>query len=265
MTKWVRFDINGAEGFGTVEGQKIHVHKGDMFSGAEGTGEVHSLNEVRLLTPCKPSKMLGMWRNFHALGAAMHMESPVDPLYFIKATSSFLEPGGIIRKPAQFDGTIVFEGELGIVIGKKATAIEESEALSHIFGYTCVNDVTGMEPLQDKVFPHWTRAKGFDTFGPFGPCIETEFNWHAASLRTVLGGTKRQDYPFSDMVMSPATLVSRISFDMTLMPGDVIACGTSTGVGKLKPDVDVSVEIDGIGVLTNIYRPRGDVAGTNAF
>jgi 2-keto-4-pentenoate hydratase/2-oxohepta-3-ene-1,7-dioic acid hydratase in catechol pathway len=103
------------------------------------------------------------------------------------------------------------------------------------------------------VFPHWTRAKGFDTFGPFGPCIETAFDWQQGSLKTRLDGVERQHYSFSDMVMSPQTLVSRLSFDMTLMPGDIVAVGTSIGVGRLKPGSTVEVEIDGIGTLRNRY------------
>ncbi|MGE4242966.1 fumarylacetoacetate hydrolase family protein [Ramlibacter sp.] len=253
MSRWIRFRRGITTAFGRLDEETVQVHRGDMFAGAEPTGERVALADVELLAPCEPSKMLGMWRNFKALGAAMHLPDPVEPLYFIKAGTSFLAPGGTIRRPRRFDGTVVFEGELGIVIGREASGVDEAEATRCIFGYTCVNDVTGMEPLQDKVFPHWTRAKGFDTFGPFGPCIETEFDWRNATVRTILNGTERQNYRLDDMVMPPAELVSRISFDMTLRPGDVIACGTSIGVGRLKPGCSITIDIEGIGALTNTY------------
>ncbi len=253
MTRWVRFRHEGRVGFGVQEGEAVAVHQGELFAGPRATGETVALRDVELLMPCVPGKMIGLWRNYRALNRKNDVPDPVDPLYFIKAGTSFLDPGGTIRKPAGFDGTVIFEGELGVVVGRRASAVDVDTARGSIFGYTCVNDVTGTEPLQDSVFPHWTRAKGFDGFGPFGPCIQTELDWAAATLRTTLDGVERQNYPLADMVMSPETLVSRISFDMTLMPGDVIAVGTSLGAGRLKPGCTVSVEIDGIGALVNRY------------
>jgi 2-keto-4-pentenoate hydratase/2-oxohepta-3-ene-1,7-dioic acid hydratase in catechol pathway len=227
-----------------------------MFAGAHPTGVTHPLQAVQLLMPCVPGKMLGMWRNYHQLCQKTNAPIPVDPLYFIKANNSFLDPLATIRQPPGFEGTVVFEGELGVVIGKTATAVSERDAGGCIFGYTCVNDVTATEPLDDAVFPHWTRAKGFDTFGPFGPCIQTTLDWQNASVKTRLNGVERQNYPLRDMVMSPQMLVSRISFDMTLMPGDIIALGTSLGVGRLKPGSTVEVEVAGIGTLINQYMAR---------
>ena len=254
MTRWVRYRKDGEVGFGTLSGEAIAVHDGDLFAGSRATGQAVDLRNVELLMPCVPAKMLGMWRNYRQLNLKAGTPDPGDPLYFIKAGTSFLDPLGTIRAPRGYEGTVVFEGELGIVIGKRATAVDADDAPACIFGYTCVNDVTATEPLQDSVFPHWTRAKGFDTFGPFGPCIQTTLDWQQATLTTRLDGVERQHYPLSDMVMSPATLVSRLSFDMTLLPGDIIAVGTSIGVGRLKPGSTVEIEVDGIGTLTNFYR-----------
>ncbi|MBS0321731.1 MAG: fumarylacetoacetate hydrolase family protein [Proteobacteria bacterium] len=253
MTRWVRFRKGDAVGFGTLDGTSIAVHAGDMFAHPQATGDTYALDDVALLMPCTPGKVLGMWRNYRALNHKNGVSDPVDPLYFIKANTSLADPGTTIRPPTGFSGTVIFEGELGVVLGKQATAVDPDAAEACIFGYTCVNDVTATEPLQDTVFPHWTRAKGFDTFGPLGPCIRTDLDWRAAHVRVLLDGVERQNYPLADMVMSPATLVSRLSWDMTLMPGDVIAVGTSVGVGRLKPGCTVSVEIDGIGALTNRY------------
>lgn len=150
---------------------------------------------------------------------------------------------------------MIFEGELGVVIGKRATAVRESDAAEHIFGYTCVNDVTAVDLLKkDPTFDQWTRAKSFDTFGPFGPVIATGLDTSHLSVKVILNGDERQHYPLADLVFAPARLVSLISRDMTLEPGDVIACGTSVGVGSMKPGATVSVVIDGVGTLTNRYE-----------
>ena len=149
------------------------------------------------------------------------------------------------------------EGELAIVIGKAARAVPVAQAAAHVFGYSCANDVTALELLnRDASFAQWARAKSFDTFGVFGPVIETDFDITDASLRTRVAGRERQNFALSDMVFSPLELVSRLSHDMTLEPGDVILCGTSLGVLPMKADSVVEVEIDGIGVLSNRF---GDV------
>ena len=163
--------------------------------------------------------------------------------------------GGTIRRPASYDGRVVYEGELGIVIGRTCTAVSEEQAREHIFGYTCVNDVTALQLInEDPAFPQWTRAKSFDTFGPFGPTVVTGLDPSALTVRTLLNGRERQSYPVSDMIFPPETLVSRISHDMTLCPGDVIACGTSVGVLPMRPGMTVEVVIDGIGTLQNTFE-----------
>jgi 2-keto-4-pentenoate hydratase/2-oxohepta-3-ene-1,7-dioic acid hydratase in catechol pathway len=173
-------------------------------------------------------------------------------LFFLKSATSAIGPLEPIRRPAGYGGKIVFEGELGIVIGKAATQVSAADAPDYIFGYTCVNDVTAMDLLfENGDFPQWGRSKSFDTFGCLGPVIATEFDSAKSRLITRLDGAERQNYPLSDMIFSPHELVSRISHDLLLLPGDVIACGTSVGVGSIKDGVTVDVSIDGIGSLQN--------------
>ena len=255
MTTWVRFSKNGIEGFGTLDGAIISMHTGDIFAGSSATGTTLALADVTLLAPCRPSKMPALWNNFHERAAKEGNPLPADPLYFLKSNNSFCGPGSVIRKPAHFDGKVVFEAELGIVIGKRASAVSESDAPAHIFGYTCVNDVTAVEILRmDKTFEQWTRSKGFDTFGPIGPAIVTDIDPQALRVRAILNGQERQNYPVADMIFSPARLVSLISRDMTLEPGDIIACGTSVGAGSMKPGSTIQISIDGIGTLENRYE-----------
>jgi 2-keto-4-pentenoate hydratase/2-oxohepta-3-ene-1,7-dioic acid hydratase in catechol pathway len=250
---WVRFESAGATGFGTLTGSRIAVHRGDMFSNPEPTGETVSLDGVRLLMPTVPSKVIALWNNFAALGAKLNLAVPAEPLYLLKAPNSFANPGDLIKKP-RCDGKVVFEGELGIVIGKRASGVAEADALDHVVGYTCANDVTVADILnRDASFAQWVRAKGFDTFCPMGPAIATGLDAATLVVRTRLNGELRQDYPVSDMRFSVERLVSLISADMTLAPGDVILCGTSIGVGSMKPDSDIEIEIDGIGTLRNRY------------
>jgi len=185
----------------------------------------------------------------------MDQAPPSEPLYFVKANGSYLGTGGIIRKPASYDGKVIFEGELGIVIGRECRAVSEAECPDHIFGYTCVNDVTAVAILgKDPSFQQWTRAKSFDTFGVFGPVVATGLDPSQLSIRAVLNDQERQNYPTSDLFFQPAQIVSAISQDLTLHPGDVICCGTSVGVGSMKPGSTIEVTIDGIGTLRNRYE-----------
>ncbi|MFQ5760087.1 MAG: fumarylacetoacetate hydrolase family protein [Acidiferrobacterales bacterium] len=255
MTHWVRFEDRGETKFGTLQNDVITIHLGDIFTTAEPTSETVALDEVKILTPTAASKMVALWNNFHAMAAKFNLAIPEEPLYFIKSTGSFLASGETIRPPASYDGRVVFEGELGVVIGTVCTAVAEADADRFIFGYTCVNDVTAFELInKDSSFAQWTRAKSFDTFGPFGPIIATGLNPAELSIKTILNGEERQNYPVSDMIFSPAKLVSLISKDMTLFPGDVITCGTSLGAGSMKPGSTIEVVIDGIGCLSNSFE-----------
>ena len=255
MTQWLRFERKGQAGFGTLEGDTIRVHSGNMFEAAVPTGETIPKSAVKLLIPCVPQKMVALVDNYHALVTKLQHAVPPEPLYFLKSNSSFAADGDTIRVPPSYPGKVVYEGELGIVIGRRASAVPEAEAPAHIFGYTCINDVTAAEILQkDPGFAQWTRAKSFDTFGVFGPVIATGLDPLALHVRTVLNDQERQNYPVADIIFPPARLVSLVSQDITLEPGDVIACGTSVGVGSMKAGSTVSIHIEGIGTLTNRYE-----------
>ncbi|MDM0114185.1 fumarylacetoacetate hydrolase family protein [Variovorax sp. J22R133] len=250
---WVRFKFAGKTGFGTLSGNSIHEYQGDMFGACEATGAVHAFAEVKLLTPTTPSKVIALWNNFKALGEKLNLAVPAEPLYLLKSPNSYLAHDEAIRKPL-CDGKVVYEGELGIVIGKTATAVSEANALDHVFGYTCANDVTVADILnRDASFAQWVRAKGFDTFCPMGPVVATGLDPATLTVTTLLNGEVRQNYPISDMRFSVAQLVSLISMDMTLNPGDVILCGTSVGVGSMKPGSFVEVEISDVGRLSNRF------------
>jgi 2-keto-4-pentenoate hydratase/2-oxohepta-3-ene-1,7-dioic acid hydratase in catechol pathway len=253
IQRWLRFHHLDTIRFGTIEGDKIRVYKGDMFDAPELTDITRQLAEVKLLMPVVPGKVLAMWNNFHALGKKLALEPPAEPLYLLKTPNSYLDPNDTIRQP-RGNGKVAFEGELGIVIGKTCSNVSEADARDHMFGYTCANDITVNEIIKrDPTFPQWIRAKGFDTFCPFGPVIATGLDPAMLVVRTILNGEIRQDYPINDMVFSAHQLVSLISKDMTLNPGDIILCGTSVGVGSMRPGSIVEVEIDGIGKLSNHF------------
>ena len=252
--KWLRGRLDGRESWGLLEGDELLVHEGDLFGQPRPTGERWPLARAELLMPCQPRTMVGLWNNFQALAEKNGWAHPAEPLYFLKAPGSWTGPGTHIPAPPPEVGRIAYEGELAVVIGRRASRVTVEDAAACIFGYTCANDVTAMELLhRDASFAQWTRAKGFDGFGAFGPVIETDFNIETAVLRTRVGGRERQHYPLADMIFKPAELVSRISHDLTLEPGDIILCGTSLGVLPMKPGTEVEVEIDGIGVLRNRF------------
>ena len=254
IVRWVRFERLGQVGFGTLEHDAVAVHAGDMFGAAQPTGERVPLAGLSLLAPVQPGKVIGLWNNYLALAAKLQLADAPEPLYFLKSPGSVLAPGGTIVAPAG-QGKVVFEGELAVVIGRRARAVGVEQAAAHVFGYTCCNDVTAAEVLnRDPSFAQWTRAKSYDTFCPLGPCIATGLDPATLVVRTRLDGQLRQDYPAADMRFAVPRLVSMISHDMTLEPGDVILCGTSVGVGSMKPGQTVEVEIEGIGLLANRFQ-----------
>jgi len=253
MSKWVRFvAADGSPALGRLEAERIAEYRGELFAEPVATGRSFASHEIRLLSPCTPNKIVALWNNFHALAEKLEKAVPTHPLFFLKPGTSVIGTGEPIRRPARYAGKIVFEGELGVVIGRVCANVAEADADRYIFGYTCVNDVTAAEIIfADPNFAQWCRSKGFDTFCCLGPAIATALDWASARVVTTLDGVERQNYPLSDMIFSPQALVSRVSGDMTLHPGDVIACGTSLGVGSMKDGANVRIRIDGIGELGN--------------
>jgi 2-keto-4-pentenoate hydratase/2-oxohepta-3-ene-1,7-dioic acid hydratase in catechol pathway len=256
MRNWVRFRHQDTIGFGTLTRSEIKVHDGELFGTSQPNGRSLALSDVELLAPAEPSKIIALWNNFHALAAKLNVRKPDEPLYLLKAPTTAAAPNAIVRQPVSYDGKIVYEGELGIVIGRRCSAVSVDQADDFIFGYTCVNDITAADIIgKDATFAQWARAKGYDGFCPFGPVITSAIDPAKLVVRTILNGVERQNYPISDMIFSPQQLVSNISHDMTLLPGDLICCGTSIGVGAMKEPVNiVTVAIDGIGELQNQFR-----------
>jgi 2-keto-4-pentenoate hydratase/2-oxohepta-3-ene-1,7-dioic acid hydratase in catechol pathway len=255
MNHWARFQRNSNHqiGFGQVQGESIAEYTGDLFGENTPSGVSIALSDCALLSPCVPSKIIGLWNNFHALAAKIEKAEPSHPLYFIKASSALAGQGDTIRRPSHYQGKIIYEGELGVVIGKRCKEVTPEQAGHYIFGYTCVNDVTAADHFRETAdFEQWTRAKSYDTFGVLGPVIAAELDVSKLNVVTRLDGVERQNYPVSDMIFSPAQIVSRLSQDMSLLPGDVIACGTSLGVGSMKPGSRVEISIAGIGTLSNV-------------
>jgi 2-keto-4-pentenoate hydratase/2-oxohepta-3-ene-1,7-dioic acid hydratase in catechol pathway len=258
MARWVRFrSDDGRVGFGVLDGTRITEYEGELFGARRPTGARLERGAVALESPCQPSKIIALWNNFNALAAKLGKQAPAHPLYFIKPGTSVIGPDAPIRRPHSYPGKIVYEGELGVVIGRRCKDVEAGDAGDYIFGYTCVNDVTAADVLNESSdFAQWCRSKGYDTFGCLGPVIAAEVDLSRARVVTKLDGVERQNYPLSDMIFAPGALVSQISRDMTLLPGDVIACGTSVGVGSIRDGSTVEVQIDGIGALTNSLMPR---------
>jgi 2-keto-4-pentenoate hydratase/2-oxohepta-3-ene-1,7-dioic acid hydratase in catechol pathway len=255
--RWARFRTKGGSaGFGTYTDAGIAVHEGELFGAARPTGVRLGREEFTLLAPCTPSKIVALWNNFHALCAKLGKQARSHPQFLLKPSTCVIGPGEAIRRPSSYAGKVAFEGELGIVIGARCRDLAPSQAGAAIFGYTCVNDVTAIGILSENPdFEQWCRAKGFDSFGALGPVIATGLDASRLGVITRLNGDVRQDYAMTDMVIAPEEVVSRVSCDMTLLPGDVIACGTSLGVGSMKDDSTVEVSIDGIGVLRNTFEP----------
>lgn len=246
-----RYEFEGNVRYGTVDpegGNVREIAAADPFGRVEATGVVRRIEEVRLLAPVVPGKIVAVGLNYRDHAREMGKTIPGEPLLFLKAPSALNDPGGEIVYPPQSQ-RVDYEAELAVVIGRKAKNVEEKNAAAHILGYTCINDVTARD-LQIKDV-QYTRAKGFDTFAPLGPWIVTGFDPAAASVRCLVNGEVRQDGNTREMGASVHRLVEFISSVMTLYPGDVIATGTPPGVGSLRVGDVVTVEVGGIGPLTN--------------
>ena len=178
----------------------------------------------------KPTKILALWNNYKTLADEKGLSKPNNPLYLNKSISSIIQPGENIIRPKSYTESIFYEGELGIVIGNECKDVEINESKEYILGYTCVNDVTAMDLVKkDPTFDQWTRAKSFDTFGVFGPCVVNDIDPMNLRVTSKLNGKIVQDYNTSDMFFNVFEIVSYLSKDMTLFPGDIIACGTNSG------------------------------------
>jgi 2-keto-4-pentenoate hydratase/2-oxohepta-3-ene-1,7-dioic acid hydratase in catechol pathway len=239
---------------GTLEDDVVRPLRGTFFEDPIPAGETLPLNEVRLLAPIIPSKVVCVGRNYVEHAAELGSDIPSEPLLFMKPSTAVIGPNDPIRLPPESE-RIDHEGELAVVMGRPCRRVGEEEALKYILGYTCGNDVTARD-LQKKD-GQWTRAKGFDSFCPLGPWIETELDPGDLQIATRVNGETRQRARTSDMIFRPETLISYVSQVMTLLPGDVILTGTPAGVGPLSPRDRVEVEVEGVGVLANEVMGNG--------
>jgi 2-keto-4-pentenoate hydratase/2-oxohepta-3-ene-1,7-dioic acid hydratase in catechol pathway len=229
-----------------------------MYSGIKPLDEQHRLADVRLLAPVIPrSKVVAIGKNYAAHAAEMDSEVPKEPLMFLKPNTSVIGPGDPIFYPTQ-SHRVDYEGELAVVIGRICRDVPAEQATDVIFGYTVANDVTARD-LQ-KSDGQWSRAKGFDSFCPLGPWIETDLDPHdfaeGRTVQTHLNGDLKQDGSTRDLIFDIPTLVAHITAAMTLLPGDVILTGTPEGVGPMDVGDEVEVSIAGLGTLTNRVAQR---------
>jgi 2-keto-4-pentenoate hydratase/2-oxohepta-3-ene-1,7-dioic acid hydratase in catechol pathway len=218
------------------------------------TGGRYPLIDVRLLAPVLPSKVVAIGKNYADHAREMGGEPPPEPVIFLKPSTAVVGPRDPIVYPAELSERVDFEGELAVVIGRLCRQVPAERASEVIFGYTCANDVTARD-LQAKD-GQWARAKGFDTFCPLGPWIETDLNPADLDLTTIVNGEIRQNTRTSLLLHDVPALVSYVSDVMTLLPGDVLLTGTPAGVGPLKEGDEVSVTIENIGTLTNGVTKR---------
>ena len=246
--KFGRFKKEDKIFYGTVEGDYVREITGDIFGQYTIQSKKVSLKEVETLAPCIPSKIIAVGLNYRLHAEEVKMELPEEPILFLKPSTAVIGPEQNIRYPAM-SKRVDYEGELGVVIGRECRSVSVEQATNYIFGYTCFNDVTARD-LQKKD-KQWTRAKGFDTFAPMGPFVETDFDPAKAIIETYLNGEKKQSGSTSDLIFPVFFLVSFISQVMTLLPGDVIATGTPSGIGPMQVGDVVEVRIEGIGTLRN--------------
>ncbi len=251
--KYVRAGYEGRTIHGFIQGDEIEVFCCDAVAHPEAkpTGERIKLSEVRLLAPCAPTKVVAVGINYRDHAGEMGHDLPEEPVIFLKPSTSVIGPDDVIVRPAQ-SSRVDYEAELALVIGRECRNVSAADARQYIFGYTCCNDVTARD-LQKKD-GQWTRAKGFDTFCPLGPWIETELDAGNVSVESRLNDKVMQHSGTSLLINSIPRLVEFASRVMTLLPGDVITTGTPSGIGPMQSGDTVEIEVGGIGILRNTVR-----------
>ncbi len=248
--KFLRF--NNAEEkpvFGKYLDGSVFEIEGNIFGEYSVTDTKYDYADITPLAPCLPTKIIAVGLNYEDHAREMNRTPPEDPMLFMKPSTAVIAHQEEIEYPAHMSSRVDYEGELGVVIGKGTHMVEKEQALEYVFGYTCINDVTARD-LQAKDI-QFTRGKGFDTFAPIGPFIETEVNPADLPIKTFLNGEVKQNSSTKNLIFSVPELVSFISKVMTLLPGDIIATGTPSGISPMSPGDVVEVEIEGIGRLIN--------------
>lgn len=253
----IHYKHQSKEGYGVLEAGLLRVIEGDLFGDFKISDKTILLKDVKVLPPLTPSKVVAVGLNYakHVTEISKEREAPQEPLLFLKPSTSVIGPDEKIVRPRKSD-EVHYEGELAVVMKRKAKGIEIEEARDYILGYTCLNDVTARDWQRKDI--QWTRAKSCDTFCPIGPAIITDIeNPNRLKIETRLNGGVKQSSTTSDLLFKVEQLVSYISKNMTLLPGDIIATGTPEGVGPMVAGDVVEIEIEGIGVLRNPVVDEG--------
>jgi len=252
--KIVRFTTEGKTKYGILDGKKIQGIEDKPFRHVKPIDKHYQLSKVKLLSPCTPSKIVALGINYRSHAEEVNARLPDAPLIFLKPSTAVIGTEDNIVYPAA-SARVDYEGELAVVIKKPLWRVSKEDALDYVLGYTCFNDITARDlQYQDK---QWTRAKGFDTFAAMGPCIETELDPGNVALETYLNGKLKQQGNTSDLIYSVPELINFISHVMTLLPGDIIATGTPSGIGPMYPGDKVEIKIAPIGTLRNYVVKNG--------
>jgi 2-keto-4-pentenoate hydratase/2-oxohepta-3-ene-1,7-dioic acid hydratase in catechol pathway len=250
IERFFRIDYKGEPRYVVERAGEWRLLEGDVF-GSYSAGEAIAADGHRLLAPVNPSKIVCVGLNYKDHAAEVNKPLPAEPLIFIKPSTSVIGHGEAIAIPANV-GRVDHEAELAVVIGRRATRVREEEADQYVFGITCVNDVTARD-LQVQG-AGYTRAKGWDTFAPVGPCIARGIDYsstHGLSVEGWVNGSRRQASSTRELIFAIPRLVAFISTNMTLLPGDIISTGTPSGIGPLQAGDTVTIKVEGVGELTN--------------
>ena len=246
--KIVRFAVADKVKYGVISGELIQAIEDKPFRYLKLTDHHYQLSEVKLLPPCTPSKIVALGLNYRSHAEEFNAPLPDAPLIFLKPSTAVIGPDVDIVYPSS-STRVDYEGELAVVIKKPVWRVSIENALDHVLGYTCFNDVTTRDlQAKDK---QWTRAKSFDTFAPIGPCIQTELDPGNVYVETYLNGELKQRGNTSDLIFTVPELINFISNVMTLLPGDIIATGTPSGIGPMYAGDTVEIKIEPIGTLRN--------------
>ena len=248
--KFIRFKTQGnSKRTGILEDSTITEITGNIFGSYKTVKQKYILDEISICPPVYPSKIVAVGLNYKDHAIEMNRDLPKEPRIFLKPSTSVIAHGENIVYPKHMSSRVDYEGELGVVIGKTARKVDKEKAFDYVLGYTCINDITARDLQSADI--QFTRAKGFDTFAPIGPVIETEIDPSNLEISTYLNGKRKQHSYTSKLIFKIEELISFISSVMTLLPGDIISTGTPSGVAPMEVGDTVEVEIKGVGKLTN--------------
>ena len=250
MARYIRFRQAERTAYGRLEGDTVHVLRGGLFDGREDSGETLPLSDLTLLAPCQPTKVLCVGFNYRDHAEEFNTPIPEQPNIFMKPLTALTGPEAPVYFPKALTRQVDYEAELVVVIGRRARHVPPEQALDYVLGYTIGNDVTARD-LQDPT-KQWTVCKGFDTFAPIGPWIETDIDPKAGlDISCWVNGERRQHSNTKHLIFDVPFLVNYLSQAMTLEPGDIIFTGTPSGIGPVNPGDAMEIRIQGIGSLYN--------------